>query len=266
MISFDLNFFPRDDARGHEYEQFDERLESFLGSLWRHGNIVGDYPTLELWDRVQARVQCLAPDALDEANLNGYAREELERLRVVTTREPNFAMVEEKQVELSWCRCQSPSFRLLYSHWDRLVSPVLCGDCWCNVPLYRLPLFDESPSKEHGTLTSWLDTRESFEWLWLGSGEGEREAYRQIARPRSPFMKRTREIAAQLEAKTGVPTFAFLKHYYKKWDKHYPLCGREWKGTWLWKGPNELRFRCDHCRLMSEKPLHYRLPLSKLHP
>lgn len=266
MISFDFDFFPRENARGHEYEQFDERFETLLGCLWRHGNIVGDYVTLELQDRVQARVLALAPDALDEANLSEYGREELERLRALTTREPEFVLVEEKQFEITWCLCQTPSFRLLYSRWDRLVSPVVCGDCWRDVPLYCLPLNEESSSKEHSDLTQWLHKRENFEMLWLYSGDGEREAYRQLARPRSPFMKSTRQLAGQLEARTGVPTFAFLKHYYKKWDKHCPLCGRKWKGRWPWKGPNELRFRCDHCRLISEEPLHYRLPLSKLHP
>lgn len=261
MISFDLDFFPRDDARGHEFEQFDERFASLLGCLRRHGNIVGDYSSLELSNRVQVRVLCLAPDALDEANLNEYVRDELERLRAVTTREPEFRMIEEKQVELTWCHCKAPSFRLLYSHWNRLISPVLCGDCWRDVPLYRLPLPEYSPSKEHGTLTSWLDKREDFEWIWLHSGAGERAAYRQLARPNSPFIKETRDLAASLEATTGVPTFAFLKHFYKKWGDHCPLCERKWK----WKGPKKLRFRCDHCRLLSEKSTDYRTPLSKLH-
>ncbi len=258
MISFDLNFFPRDDARGNEYGQFNERLEAFLGTLSRHGNTVGDSIFLEFGDSVQARVQCLAPDALDDSNLSEYARADLERIRSLSARKPDFQQNEDKQ---TWCDCHTPSCRFLYTHWDRLVSPLRCGDCWRDVPLYRLPLLD-NPSKEHGQLTTWLDTRENFEWLWLHSGAGEREAYRQLARPRSPFMKETRDLAAQLEAKTKVPTFAFLKHYYKKWDKHCPLCEREWK----WKGPEILRFRCNHCRLLSEKPTDYRTPLSKLHP
>ncbi len=261
MISFDLDFFPLAEARGEELGQFDECLESFLGCLRRNGNIIGDHVTLELADRVQARVLALAPDALDEANLSEYARKDGEQVRALSARDPQTRRVEEKTSEQTWCDCQAPSFRLLYSQWSRLISPVLCGDCWRDVPLYRLPLIGDSQSKEHGELTTWLDTRENFEWIWLGSGAGEREAYRQLARPRSPFIKATRELAARLEAKTGVPTFTFLKHYYRKWDKHCPLCERKWK----WKGPEELRFRCEHCRLISEKATDYRTPLLQLH-
>lgn len=262
MVSFDLDFFPRDDGRGDEYDQFDEVLERFVGDLLRHGNIVGDYAFLELRDRVQVRVLALAPDAFEETNMSQYARNDLERLRAISQSEPQFQRIEEV-IELSTgCDCQTPSFRLLYSHWNRLISPVLCGDCWRVVPLYRLPLVDSGSSKEQGRLTSWLDKREDFEWIWLHSGAGEREAYRQLARPNSPFMKETRDLAASLGEKTGVPTFAFLKHFYKKWGKHCPLCERKWK----WKGPQKLRFRCDHCRLMSEKSTDYPTPLSELHP
>lgn len=140
-----------------------------------------------------------------------------------------------------------------------------CGDCDLDVPLYRLPLCEPpNGSQDASRFVNWQSDYVALDLLWLHSRVGERYATRQLERPKSDFMKQTRELAADLEKASNVPTYSFLKHYYQKWGKHCPLCGRKW----VWKdAPQELfAFKCGHCRLISSEASMDRKPLSELHP
>lgn len=265
MTSFDLDFFPRDDARGDEYSQFDWQLESFLSSLWRNGNVVGDYWILNLTDRVQARITSPAPDAMEFSNWSVYAFNDWERLAALLLRPTVIAKVEEKETAPTWCNCSASPFYLLYSTWETLPSPMRCGACALDVPLYRLPICEPpNGAQDASRFVNWKSDHVCLDLLWLHSGVGERYATRQLQRPKSKFMVQTRQLAADLEEKSGIPTYSFLKHYYLKWGKRCPLCARKWR--WKNSPREQFAFKCDHCRLISSEASGERTPLSKLHP
>ena len=258
MVSFDLDFFPRDDV---DIEDYRSQIDWFLPSLSHNGNIVGDWQICLKSGCVQARVLSWMFDSLDERNLSIYARDDLEKLAVLSRQPPEFSS-HELSSETRICHCQKLGKLLLYTHYPVTTSPIECLDCRGEVPFYRLPHINEE--KDHGAFFFWKRSYEALDLLWLHSNIGERFATRQLERPKSDFMKRTRELAAALEEKSGVPTYSFLKHYYEKWGKRCPLCKRKW--TWKDSSSELLAFKCDHCRLLSSEASDERTPLSKLHP
>jgi len=207
MISFDLDFYPRVFPRDED-ERFalSDAIETFLSALIRNGNIIGEHVILELSDCYRVRVLCWSPDALDEANFSSYARDDLAKLRPLLARDAEFHRVPEVEREPTWCDCENPSGRILFTTFlSRLGSPVRCLYCRRDVPIYRLPLPKEAI--ERAELLSWQDDYQTLDTLYMNSGVGERFSYRQLARPKSDFMKRTRELAADVESSSGVPTY-----------------------------------------------------------
>ena len=247
MISFDLNFFPRDDVDDYE---LDDRIEDFLSSLICNGNIIGEHVIEEHNDCCRVRVLCWSPDALDDANLTGWARRDLAKLNEFLKSAPQFERIVEVECEQMWCQCSNPTERLVFTTFlAKLSSPINCLDCGYGVPLYHLPLI--KGAREQAIFLGWQNDYQALDILWMHSDVGERFAYRQLARPKSDFMKATRELAAKLEAATGIATYSFLLHYNKKWGNRCPLCARKWK----WKNtPNTLfAFKCDHCHLITSE-------------
>jgi predicted nucleic acid-binding Zn ribbon protein len=243
MLSFDLNFFPRDDAGDDTPNDFQNLLDSWLASLLRNGNIATMWQVIEMSDRVQVRVVGIAPDALDRSNWDTPTQREWEKLEPLLLAPLDFYRIGNLPEEPTWCECQSPSGRILFTTFLDEGSPVGCLDCGQDVPLYRLPHL--SPYGGHNEFRGWQADYKALDQLWMGSEMGERFAYR------------------QLESASGVATYSFLLHYHKKWGKHCPLCQRKWR----WKdSPREfLAFRCGHCRLVSSEWDSEAMPLSKLH-
>ncbi len=262
MISFDLDFFPRDDARGDDLDDFENLLESWLASLLRNGNIINGWQNLELGDRVQVRAVAVAPDALEKRNWDTSAERDWAKLEPLFLTPPHFARVGGLPKEPTWCECAAPSGRVLFTTFLDEGSPVGCLDCGQDVPLYRLPHL--RVGGDHNDFRGWQADFQALDQLWMGSSVGERFAYRQLARPKSDFMKETRELAARLESTSGVPTYSFLLHHHKKWGKRCPLCARKW--TWKHSPRALLAFKCDHCRLVSSEASDEKTPLRELHP
>ncbi len=262
MISFDLNFFPRPESRGEEPDNFENLLETWLASLLRNGNIIDDWQVLELSDRIQVRVEGIAPNALAEVNWGDSAKHDWEKLQELLLAPSDFHRVGKLPSEPTWCECMAGSCYLLFAKYLHGGSPVQCLECGGDIPLYRLPV--ANTNVDRSTYRFWQSNYNALDQLWMASGVGERFAYRQLARPKSDFMKETRELAAKLEAASQIPTYSFLLHHHKKWGKHCPLCKRKWR--WK-KTPNMLfAFKCDHCRLVSSEASGEALPLRKLHP
>ncbi len=236
-------------------------MECWLAALLRNGNILISWQIIEFCDRVQVRVVTLAPDALEPKNWDTSGEKEWIRLEPLLLRPSQFQRIGNWPEKPSWCGCAEPSSRVLFTTFLDEGSPVSCLDCGQDVPLYHLPHLQ--PNGDHNEFRGWQSDFKAFDGLWMGSGVGERLAYRQIARPKSDFMKQTRELAAKLEAVSNIPTYSFLLHYYQKWGKRCPLCARKW--TWKNSQRSLLAFKCDHCRLVSSEADDERTPLSKLH-
>lgn len=262
MLAFEMDFFPRTETRGDDWEEFDGVLVSFLASLLRNGNIGESWQIIERENGVQVRVTTPTPDALERKNWSECAHRDWQKLETLFHRSARFVGIEIERQKQTWCDCESPSGRLLFTTFLDEGSPVQCLDCRRDVPLFRLPA--EAASKERNYLRGWQAQYQALDQLWMACDVGERFSYRQLARPKSDFMRQTRQLAAQLETDSGVPTYWFLMNYHRKWGKKCPLCGRKW----IWKDSSHefLARRCEHCRLMSSDAGFAPKKLSQLHP
>lgn len=262
MFAFEIDFFPNPDKRGDEYGQFDDVLTSFLIDLSKNGNIAFEWHLLEFPTHLQARVLTPHQDALKTENWSVYAHENAAKLEALSHRTPEFRFVTEAIRESEYCECAEPSCFVLFTTFLEEDSPVECGDCRRKRALYKLPFLKDE--KEHYGLGSWAETYRALDWLYMASGTGERFGYRQLSGERSSFTRQSREIARELERKTGKPFYVFLLHGYEKWGDDCPLCGRNWRLDEAW---NRLySFKCEHSRLVSCEAGLEATPLSKLHP
>lgn len=261
MISFDLNFFPSSESRGAQSTDFDYVLESWLGSVYRNGNVLEHGPIVELTNHLQVRVLTPAPEALQKSNWDAASERDWEKLERLFLSPARFELVGRSLEEAQWCQCAAPSGQFLFTRFLYKGSPVSCFDCWHAVPLYRVPILKLEVDRFR--YRNWQEDYNALDRLWMDSSVGEQFAYRHLARPKSDFMKGTRDLAAQLELTSGVPTYSFLLHYHKKWSKRCPLCGCKWR--WKDSPSGVLAFKCDHCRLVSSEASDKAKPLRELH-
>jgi predicted nucleic acid-binding Zn ribbon protein len=268
MLAFELDFFPRAEARGDELGQFDDALETFLVELHRNGNILFDWHLLEFAGRVQARVLVPEEVALNAVHLSPNGLEDASRLRALSAREPEFRVVPEARHSDEWCVCGEPSCYVLFSvlRGHESDSPVECGDCARPVPLYKIPRVGttESEQQAHFAIRGWEHLYRALDTVFLCSSIGERFAYRHLSSPRSELMRQTRQLASQLEVKAGKPFYAFLQQWHEQWGDNCPMCGRRWTLDEPWN--TRYAFKCEHSRLVSEEAYQDPTPLRELHP
>lgn len=261
MRSFEINLFPKPETRGDEYWQFDDVLHSFLNALRRDNNIGREWQILELENYVQVRAVSPETASLNERYWNIYAREYYEKLMALSQKTAEFYCIPERQEKHSICLCESSPSYVLFTTFLNVQFPVKCLGCNEAVPLYRLPYLRNE--KEHYTLSKWQQSYEALDLLFMYSGTGERYSYQQLHNPRSNFNKETRQLAKELEEKTGKPVYIFLLHHYEDFGDKCPLCKRGWR---VEEAQDLFAFRCDHCRLLSQEAPDSATPLSKLHP
>jgi predicted nucleic acid-binding Zn ribbon protein len=150
------------------------------------------------------------------------------------------------------CTCRQRGSLILFTTFLDDESPVRCGACFGPIPLYRLPGTTETGN--HQQLLWWQDTYQALDWLFIGTGAGERFAHGQLARHDSELSKEGRALARKLEKQTRLPVYYYLSKHVGRSDRaerrrKCPSCGKPWLR------PEPLHrifdFACRRCRLMS---------------
>jgi predicted nucleic acid-binding Zn ribbon protein len=118
-------------------------------------------------------------------------------------------------------------------------------------------------------LTSWQAEYVLYDRLWLNSGSLEIAAYKELTDPASQLSGEGRDICAEIEKNTGVPTYYFLMRYYSPSkgadDRPCPGCGKPWRVQQPQDAPfHHWPFRCEHCRLVSTVGVDVNKRLAKL--
>lgn len=153
------------------------------------------------------------------------------------------------------CRCAEPSSYVVYTEGLQIGSPLRCGACGDEVPLYRLPRRPECPKAwDYGSIFEWERDFQSCVDLQISCGFAERWAMRQMCDANSGLARNGREVASQIESQTGVPTYYYLynfRHITLAQDARRPCpsCGDAWirlpEPVW------HFDYRCDACRLVT---------------
>ena len=262
MVALELNFYPFDEARGHEWKQFDTQLEDFLCTLRGNGNIFDNWHILELDDKVQVRAMAPEAEALLRCNWSIYASGRLDELAILTSRHAIFEIVYEDCEHIFCCECKAPTCYLLASSELDVGMPVDCGDCALPIPLYRLPYLNGE--EEHWTIRQWQRTYAALDALYIASYIGERFAFRHLWSAHSELSKWSLQITREWETKIGKPFYFDLRYADPKRGDKCPRCRRDWELETPWR--EGFLFRCQHCRLVAKEATCEPTPLSQLHP
>jgi predicted nucleic acid-binding Zn ribbon protein len=235
-------------------EQLDEISYGLLGSLYQNGQIIGrDYPIAKSDEILRTFVTILEPDSLDLKYANKYVYASIDKAIELGVSSPQIQLIGESLgiSEGTSCRCQSNSY-ILCTDFIEHGSPIKCGLCFANVPLYHLPKIGDSDS--YYNILVWAADYRACDTLQIHCRNGERFGIRQMSEPSSSLSRQGREICDRLTALTTKPTYYNLYRYKSRSilatekQRKCPSCN----GKWLLDEPwHRYDFKCDVCRLVS---------------
>ncbi|HMF87674.1 MAG TPA: DUF2310 family Zn-ribbon-containing protein [Gemmatimonadaceae bacterium] len=245
-------FFRARNARNHE--EVLDKVWSYLAALLHNGQIVGDHiPIAKVRAGYLVTASLPEPAALADRFANAWVRKRLRDLKSVGVARPKVTRLGTDPDGASPCTCTRRPFLLLFTTFMTVSSPVRCGRCFRPIALYRMPVTYEE-GKNHQDMLQWQDTYKAIDWLFIGSGAGEKWAHDQLSRVDSALSVDGRELARELEKKARVPVYYYLNKYFGRSDRaerkrKCPSCGR----AWLREEPLHLifDFQCRRCRLLS---------------
>jgi predicted nucleic acid-binding Zn ribbon protein len=240
------------------------KMDDFFSAASQNGQSQDAFPLTYLYEnRLICLTHTLEKTSLSRKNDNVYVkryRSELEKMCQAKFQVKTLGKDVSQTKRM--CRCKKPSSYILWTVFYSLVSPLDCGDCGDNVPLYRIPkppVFDEKGYEEPGRqecfyINTWEDAYLACSRLEILSGFGERWATRQMQDHDSGLSKDGREVCRNIEKMVGVPVYYYLFNYRRlteEQDKQRkcPECGSDWLLEEQWLGIFD--FRCEPCRLVS---------------
>ena len=231
-------------------------MENAVASLlaaWLHdGHICGsEWQVLHSSQNYVARVLAPARDAFKLSRYSKYVKSSLENLAKVSLSQPQIKFLGLDSTESNVCDCKNPPLLLLYTRWLRIGSPLRCGECRDDIPLYRIPKF---PSGEYFEILGWEMDYQACYTLQMGCATGEKFGLREMGELNSSLSQRGLEICREIEKLTGTPTYYYLRRYNgrSKKSERARLCP-SCIGAWILpeKWHDKFDFRCDKCHLLS---------------
>lgn len=246
MYTYEYLFFPKT-FEEPEIDEFDDRMQWFIASLAKNGQILSAFQnTVKYADHYAYRVVALEMDSIDEKYNNKYTVQFLEEVIEMSAKPPELVFVGENYDIEDCCVCEAPSHYILFSESGFYAPPILCGDCKSPVPLYKFPkTYDNS---EYYNLLGWQKVYQSCDRQFM-EGIGERHGYKMMNDPDSLLSQEALKYCNMLEEKTGKPFYYYLFRYYSKNKLFCPKCKEAWKNNDQDKIHYE--FVCHKCRLVS---------------
>jgi predicted nucleic acid-binding Zn ribbon protein len=227
--------------------------EEYLAALLHNGQILGDYLLAPCKGKLVAYTRVARPKALARRSHSQWGLSSLQKVVERFGQIPQCEIIQDN-VPARFASWTKSSSLYLFTHAFDHTSPVCCGDSGAPIPLYLLPISDQTRED----LYFWAMHYREHDNVWLTSGVLEVPAYKQTADPRSELSSVGRGLCREIEAATGKKTFYYLHRYWGRKvgerDRVCPICGRRWRTsrkepetTPFWQFP----FRCVRCRLVS---------------
>ncbi|HEV7282663.1 MAG TPA: DUF2310 family Zn-ribbon-containing protein [Pirellulaceae bacterium] len=219
-----------------------------LTACWyKNGQVVDQRIDVYRGMRLDVFVRIAERTSLDHANDNVYAAECRSRIHPIV---PEVEILGSEFDPSPICHCSSNSALTLFTHYLSTSPPVSCLDCFGAVPLYRLP---HAKDQEHLTLLQWAADYRACDTLQMHCTTGERFAERQLYDASGSLPRNGRNLAADLERLSGIPTYYYLHKMRTRsresdLTRPCPGCGEAWR---LESPLHIFDFRCDSCRLLS---------------
>ncbi len=226
-------------------------IETYLAALHRNGQIHDATLLRNLALPFEAYVSIPRPNSLHAKFSSPWVSKTIDRLEKVFGQKPTFELLEPPPQKRypSWHSAKS---LYLYTDMFEELSPVWSPEFSSPIPLYLIPISYET----RDYLSRWVESYQHHDSLWIGCGELEIPAYKNLVNPQSELCKEGREYCHEIESATGIPTYFYLMRYYsykKNEEKRLcPGCGKKW-ALKIPFGPSRrpFEFRCQKCRLVS---------------
>ncbi|MEM6326283.1 MAG: DUF2310 family Zn-ribbon-containing protein [Bacteroidota bacterium] len=196
------------------------------------------------------------PDAHEEQFCSEWGRRDREKVVEAFGQPPEWTLLDDEPEEFAKVDWKGAPSLVLYTAWMAENDLIGRGDNGEEVAIYLLPVSDMT--REH--LVHWGMHYRDLDRVWLGSGDLEIPAYKQLVEPGSTLLQEERRLAREVEDATGLPTYVYLFRYWGRRTneeaRRCPGCGAAWYvGGDREEGYLEgFAFRCDACRLVSEMP------------
>ena len=213
-----------------------DTLFDFLSTLYKNGQILKDYQLVKKDNAYFAFLTTPDKNALEPQFNTIYTNRYLHDI------ETRIDYLGENMDIGECCICNEPSWYMLYANNASNGSPLVCGDCGNEIPLYKIQhILGE---EEHFSILSWQKVYKSMDNIWMYC-LADRFSKRQLSDPNSQLSRSGMEICTGLEKVLKKPVFYYLYQPYTMTD-NCPKCGGKWNDS---KRTKTVDFVCDTCRL-----------------
>ena len=218
-----------------------DTLFNYLSTLYKNGQILNDYQLIKKDNAYLAFLTVPDKNAIDPKFNNSYTNKYLNDI------ETKLDYLGENIDIGDCCCCKEPSWYMLYADYASNESPIVCGDCGHEIPLYKIHHI--MGEEEHFSILSWQKVYKSIDNIWMYC-LSDRFSKRQLSDPNSQLSKNGIEICTELEKALKKPVFYFLYQPYKM-TENCPKCRGKWKKS---KRTKTVDFVCENCRLATDDP------------
>lgn len=197
----------------------EQMIYDFLELLYRNGQILKEYMLYKDNDFYIAIVNTNDLNSFDKNNFNLYINQMLEDIEI------SYEYMSDSIIYNETCECDNPSWYMLYSDYQQEESPLRCGDCALEVPLYKIPKINGEV--DHYQLLKWQSTYKAVDTLWM-STYFDRYSKNQLEHKDSILNKYSFDIRKELEDVVGKKVYLFLRYpargTFKEKDKVLDTC------------------------------------------
>ena len=124
-----------------------------------------------------------------------WVRKRLRELTAVGVDRPKVTDLGTDPESPAPCRCRKRPFLILFTTFINGEPPLRCVACFGPIALYKVPATNDA--ENHQDLLCWQDTYQAMDWLFIGTGPGERFAHDQLSRFDSELSTDGRELAKE---------------------------------------------------------------------
>lgn len=236
-------------------EEYSEIIEEYLSSLSLNGQIWGEYKLGVSNGVLEGYVTIPERNSILQHYNSSYGNKAYDKIRYHSGIYPKWSFLTDEE-NLYWKNWRRSKFLFLRTNYLDISSPLAIPykNCGIPIPIYLLPIKDEI--REY--ISRWADAYRNHDKLWIGSGDLEILAYKQLTNINSDLSIKGRDICKIISDSTGIPTYFYQYRYFSysngEGDRKCPSCGRQWRQSTLKdKNFREFHFMCKRCHIVSHE-------------